>query len=407
MEVQRTVTIIIEPDPDLRQTLEVFRKVQADLSPIAFNNGKPLGPIALHRAAYHKVKGRLNSQMTISAIRAVAAAYQSAKRNRHRISRPFNFRRPRAIFLVGERGRDAGFRADGTLSIWTVGGRKRLSYTVPDVFKTTLQQAKEIDSLTVIERDGKLLGRVTVTLEVPEPVGVLPVGIDLNETNALVAVAPNGNTFFASGKAVKVKNRRTQKTRARLQRKLAARKAEHRDTRSVRRVLKRLGRKQRNRTRTFARQTAAALVEWAPANAVLVFENLRNIPKPEKRRVYCKALRRRLSLWQRREIRAAVENKAQVRGLLVAEVDPAYTSRTCSRCGLLGIRKRHNFICPHCGYQAHADINAAHNIRLRYTVLRGGGPLSTGPEALPVSAGEGKLHGFNCGVVDNNAAMVM
>jgi len=84
MDIQRTVTIVIEPDPDLRQTLEVFREVQADLSPIAFNNGKPLGPIALHRAAYHKVRGRLNSQMTISAIRAVAAAYQSAKRNRHR-----------------------------------------------------------------------------------------------------------------------------------------------------------------------------------------------------------------------------------------------------------------------------------------------------------------------------------
>jgi IS605 OrfB family transposase len=165
-------------------------------------------------------------------------------------------------------------------------------------------------------------------------------------------------------------------------------------------VLKRLGRKQRNRTRTFARQTAAALVKWAPANAVLVFENLRNIPKPERGRIRGKALRRRLSLWPRREMRVAVDNKAQVCGLLVTEVDPCYTSRTCSRCGLLGIRKRHNFVCPHCGYQAHSDINAAHNIRLRYTALRGGGPLSTGPEALPASAGEGKPPAFSRGVVD-------
>lgn len=129
--IQRTVTLVIEPDPDLRRTLEVFREVQADLSALAFNDGKPLGPIALQRMAYHRVKGRLNSQMTISAIRAVAAAYQSAKRNRHRISRPFAFRRARAIFLVGKRGRDANFRADGTLSIWTVGGRKRLAYNCP------------------------------------------------------------------------------------------------------------------------------------------------------------------------------------------------------------------------------------------------------------------------------------
>jgi len=390
MDIQRTVTIVIEPDEDLRRTLEVFREVQADLSPIAFNNGKPLGPIALQRAVYHQVKGRLNSQMTISAIRAVAAAYQSAKRNKHRISRPFTFRKSKALFLVGKRGRDADFRADGTLSIWTVGGRKRLSYTVPEVFRATLAHAKEIDSITVIERDGKLLGRVTVTLEVPEPSGVVPVGIDLNETNALVAVDPDGNTLFVSGKTVKVANRRTQKTRARLQRKLAVRKAERKDTRSVRRALKRLGRKQRNRTRTFARQTAATLAKWVPGNAVLVFEDLRNIPKPEKGKVRGKALRRRLSLWQRREIRTAVENKAQVCGLLVAEVNPAYTSRTCSRCGLPGIRKRHVFRCPSCGHEAHSDINAAHNIRLHYTVLRGGGPPSTGPEALPGSPGEGK-----------------
>jgi hypothetical protein len=109
-------------------------------------------------------------------------------------------------------------------------------------------------------------------LELPDPQGVLPVGIDLNETNALVAVNLEGAPLFVSGRAVKVANARSFKTRKRLQAKLAIRKAEHQDTRSVRRVLKRLGRKRSNRTRTFAQTTAKALVQWAPANAVLVFE---------------------------------------------------------------------------------------------------------------------------------------
>jgi putative transposase len=174
--------------------------------------------------------------------------------------RPFTFRRSWAIFLVGKRGRDADFRADGTLSIWTAAGRTRLTDTVPAVFRATLQRAKEIDSVTVIERKGKLRGRVTVMRDGPEPRGTIPVGINLNETNALVAAAPDGRVFFASGRAVKVKNRRTQKTRTRLQRTLAARKAERTDTRSVRRVLKRRGRRQRSRTHTVARQTAAALM---------------------------------------------------------------------------------------------------------------------------------------------------
>ena len=384
MDIQRTITIIIESDTDLSQTLPAFREVQQALSEPCYNQGKPLGALALQRLMYHKVKGSLSAQMTISAIRTVSAAYQSAKSNKKPATRPFLFKKARALFLIGKRGRDADFREDDTLSIWTVGGRKHLSYTIPEDFKATFARAKEIDSLNVIERSGKLIGRVTLTLDVPEPQGILPVGIDLNETNALVAVDPDGWELFISGKAVKVKNRRTAKTRARLQSKHAARKAQKKDTRSVRRLLKRLGRKQRNRTRTFAQQTAKQLVTWAPKNAILVFEAL-HIPQPQKGKIRGRALRRRMSLWQRALIRRCVENKAQECGMRVAEVNPAYTSKNCSRCGLRGIRKRHSFTCPHCGFSDHADLNAAKNIRQKFTLLRESGDPSMSPEAQAVA----------------------
>jgi IS605 OrfB family transposase len=324
--------------------------------------------------------------MTISAIRVVSSAYASARSNHHPATKPFAFQHARALFLVGQRGRDADFRPDGTLSIWTVAGRKRLSFQVPEEFKRTLASAKEIDSLTVVERNGRLLGRVTLTLEVLEPQGVLPIGVDLNETNALVAVNPDGEILFVSGRVVKVANERTFKTRKRLQKKLATRKAEHRDTRSVRRVLKRLGRTRSNRTRTFAQTAAKQLVQWAPGNAVLVFEALR-LPQPGKGAIRGKATRRRLAQWQRGLIRAATNNKAQECGLLVADVNPAYTSQHCSRCGLRGVRKRHTFTCPSCGHAQHADINAAVNIRNRYTAFRGSGQ----PVSLPRSPDSSEL----------------
>jgi putative transposase len=390
MDVQRTITILIADDPDLRATLAGFQSIQQRISPACYNDGKPLSALGLHRVVYEDVKGTISSQMTCTAIRLVAGAYASAKANKKPAQRPVAFKRPTALFLIGERGRDARFVGDGTLSIWTVAGRKRIAYTLPDAFKTTLAETVEIDSMTVIERDGRLLGRVVVTLRVPDPKGVHPVGIDLNETNALVAVDPDGNTLFVSGRDFKVRNIRTRKTRRRLQEQLATRKAHKQDTRSVRRLLKRLGRTQRNRTRTFCQQTAATLVKWAPADSVLVFERL-TLPQTSQKLHVRKGTRRRLSQWQRRLMRLSVANAAERRGLLIDDVNPAYTSQDCSRCGLRGIRKRHTFSCPHCGHEAHADVNAAVNLRLRYTALRLSGPLSTGPEALSSVAGdEGK-----------------
>jgi putative transposase len=117
MDIQRTITIRIADDPDLWATLALFQGIQQCISPACYNNGMPLSALALHRAVYEDVKGTISSQMTCTAIRLVAGAYASAKANKKPAQRPFLFKRPTALFLVGERGRDARFVDDGTLSI--------------------------------------------------------------------------------------------------------------------------------------------------------------------------------------------------------------------------------------------------------------------------------------------------
>jgi putative transposase len=57
-----------------------------------------------------------------------------------------------------------------------------------------------------------------------------------------------------------------------------------------------------------------------------------------------------------------VERRAAARGIPVAYVDPANTSKTCSGCGCVGHRVRKRFECPACGSVFHADVNAALNI---------------------------------------------
>jgi putative transposase len=414
MEIKRTVTITLPDDADLRATLTAFRDVQNAVSVDAFNDGQPLAAVPLQRVVYDRVKGTLNSQMTITALRLVVGAYTSALKGQTRrakaearrkercaakgwryIERPIkplglcHFERMAAMFLVGVRGRDADFRDDGTLSIWTVGGRKRLPYDLVASHRALFEAATEINSVTVIERDGHMYGRVALTLEAPEPKGVVPVGIDLNETNALVAVDADGRELFISGLATKVKNKRTMQTTKRVQSKLATKKAEKRDTHSVRRALKRLSGRRKRRTRDFARVTAKTLVHWVPADAVLVFEDLARIPRPEKGLTKGVALRRRLSLWQYDAIRQAVTSKAEMAGMALAYVNPAYTSKNCARCGLRGVRRRHTFTCPSCGHEAHADVNAAFNIRNRFVQSRLDAAPSVAAEALSPFFGKG------------------
>lgn len=60
---------------------------------------------------------------------------------------------------------------------------------------------------------------------------------------------------------------------------------------------------------------------------------------------------------------------AQEEEVFIWEVNPAYTSQTCAKCGHLDKRSRRGsrFTCTVCGHKAHADVNAAENIAAKGT----------------------------------------
>src|SRR6266516_4121990 len=101
MHIQRTITLVIEADPDLEATLEAFREVQHNLSEPCYHDGNPLGALALQRAYYHTVKGTLKAQMTIYAIRLVVGVDHAAKSNLKPATRPLLFIKARALFNIG------------------------------------------------------------------------------------------------------------------------------------------------------------------------------------------------------------------------------------------------------------------------------------------------------------------
>jgi len=71
--------------------------------------------------------------------------------------------------------------------------------------------------------------------------------------------------------------------------------------------------------------------------------------------------------------RSYFANRCQVlgkeQGVFIWEVNPAYTSQTCFKCGHVDKQSRAgvSFVCTKCGHADHADINAARNIALKGT----------------------------------------
>lgn len=66
-------------------------------------------------------------------------------------------------------------------------------------------------------------------------------------------------------------------------------------------------------------------------------------------------------------LRQMIVAKAEEAARTVVEVDPRFSSRTCSHCGNVAkeSRRRRRFTCVRCGYCTHADVNAALVIRRR------------------------------------------
>ena len=77
----------------------------------------------------------------------------------------------------------------------------------------------------------------------------------------------------------------------------------------------------------------------------------------------------------------ALRNAARTTGTTVVLVNPAYTSQTCNECKHVDPKSRESqadFRCTACGHTAHADVNAAKNIKAAGQAVSGRGDLGTG-----------------------------
>lgn len=72
-----------------------------------------------------------------------------------------------------------------------------------------------------------------------------------------------------------------------------------------------------------------------------------------------------LGIWTYYELQQYIKYKAEIEGIKVRFVNPAYTSQTCSKCGYIDEENRptqEKFKCKKCGFEMNADRNASINI---------------------------------------------
>ncbi|WP_223269927.1 RNA-guided endonuclease InsQ/TnpB family protein [Nostoc sp. 'Peltigera membranacea cyanobiont' 213] len=182
------------------------------------------------------------------------------------------------------------------------------------------------------------------------------IGVDLGRRD--IATTSNGDSW--SGKQIQNTRDRYSKVRANVQSKR---------TRSSRKLLRRLSGREQRFQKWLNHNISKQLVQDAKqSNSALAFEDLTNIRQSLNQKPRTKTERRRTNNWAFYQLRMFVDYKANIAGVPVVFVPPAYTSQTCSRCHHVhpvkgkSYRSNKSFKCGHCGFEHDADINAALNI---------------------------------------------
>ena len=240
------------------------------------------------------------------------------------------------------------------MSIWTTHGRLK-GVRFGSGARPGVVAHPPIGETDLIHRDGKWFLHATIdSVETPlaDPVNGF-VGVDMGIVN--IATSSEGDR--TAGSRLNRYRKRQQRMRARLQTK---------KTSSARGLLKRRCRKEARFAADVNHQISKRIVAEAKrAGRGIAVEQLAGIRARVRLR---KPQRAALHSWAFAQLGGFLAYKAKQAGVAFVEVDPAYTSQICHKCGWVDKHNRRSqseFACGRCGFVGHADHNAAVNIARR------------------------------------------
>jgi putative transposase len=244
---------------------------------------------------------------------------------------------------------------EATVSIWTTVGRLKGVRVLAAARDLVLLRTRAIGETDLICRDRKWF--LYATVEAPETPLEQPANGFLGVDFGIVNIAASSDGQRMAGARLNRYRKRQRRLRARLQAK---------KTRSARRLLKKRRCKEARFAADINHQVSKRIVAEAQRTGRgIAVEQLTGIRARVRLR---KPQRATVHSWAFAQLGGFLAYKAKAAGVAFVEVDPAYTSQTCSACAWVDKRNRRSqseFECGRCGFVGHADHNAAINIATR------------------------------------------
>lgn len=330
----------------LLKTLETANECANWMSHQAWER-KVFTPFSLHKLIYHeaRIQFPLSAQVVVRLLSKVCDAYKKDKKVERRFAKHGAISYDSRILSYGE----------NRVSIWTLGGREPIPYSVGPRQKELLKHQQGESDL--IYHRSKWFLAATCDITDPDVLDIDDfIGIDLG----VIQIASDSDGQAFSGSMVNNVRYRHRKLRTNLQ------KAQ---SKSAKRHLKKLSGKESNFATNVNHTIAKQIVEKAKrTNRGIAIEKLTGIRDRIRAR---KSQRAVLHSWAFAQLGTFIKYKAVMAGVPVLEVDPRNSSRECSKCAHTEKSNRPSqskFRCQSCGYETNADFNAAQNLRSRATV---------------------------------------
>ena len=220
---------------------------------------------------------------------------------------------------------------------------------VPHRDQALLKGAK-LGLLRLVEKSGKWYAQVSLEIPTREPVTVDTVmGVPLGLKVPAVAATSNGKTkFFGNGRQNKFMRRYFHSRRRRLGKlkKLSA----------IRKLSNKEQRWMTDQNHKISRQIVNFAIKQGVS--IIKLEQLKNIRSTART---SRKNAKNLHNWSFYQLQSLVQYKANMAGIHVVEVNPAYTSQTCPNCGKRNKTADRNYHCI-CGFHGHRDRVGAINI---------------------------------------------